>query len=218
MLNNTISLFRGHEFPKMEHPIDLEEHDDGEADAVQGECLVSEEDMLFSRHVPCPLFTLPGLLRGTFGGLGWHKKWTSNQLLESKRSEMVAKVLDLLSYIFTDDIRPRLELQGCILRNQSLLAYETCGSMIFLEYLPMLRLVARVEKAAEHAFQISDGEERSKTRRVTRRTAKASRCHYFDSISREMKLDNFDLNASQVGSLLAAKQLIYRVVDSNGSK
>ncbi|KAL3908660.1 MAG: hypothetical protein SGILL_008400 [Bacillariaceae sp.] len=81
---------------------------------------------------------------------------------------------------------------------------------LVLELLPTVRRIGLYEKAAEFAeLQKGDDEAVNSNRRTTRRQAKARRHHYFDKLSVKLRLDQADMNSSELGSLMAKDLLVY---------
>jgi hypothetical protein len=174
-------------------------------DIFRSEGLGSEEDVFLAQNVPACLLSLPCLLREARCPANWNKSWTNDHLLERRRQEQAHKSCDLLSYVLPDVVWPKMSLTLGIC-----LPEDAMDPKVFLEYLPTLRRMAAIEKAAEYAFNLkSDDEDPVPKRRSTRRSTKATRSHYFDSISRALKLDQTDLSASEVGSRLAPTLLRY---------
>lgn len=180
-------------------------------DTFRSEGLGSDEDVFLTQNIPASLLSLPCLLREARCPANWNISWTNDHLLERRRQEQAHKACDLLSCILSDavwlkmscHVSDRLPLGFC-------LPEDAMDPKLFLEYLPTLRRIAVVEKAAEYAFNLtSDEEDPAPKRRSTRRTTKATRSHYFDSISRALKLDQADLSASELGSRLAPTLLCY---------
>jgi hypothetical protein len=180
-------------------------------DIFRSEGLGAEEDVFLAQNVPASLLSLPCLLREARCPANWNKSWTNDHLLERRRQEQAHKLCDLLSYILPDALWPRRSRHASDRWTLGLcLPEDAMDPKVYLEFLPTLRRIAAVEKAAEYAFNLkSDEEDPVPKRRSTRRATKATRSHYFDSISRALKLDLSDLSASEVGSRLAPTLLRY---------
>lgn len=179
-------------------------------DIFRSEGIGSEEDVFLAQNVPASLLLLPCLLREARCPANWNNCWTNDHLLERRRQEQAHKLCNLLSYILPDAVWPKMSCHASDrLTSGICLPEDAMDPKVFLEYLPTLRRIAAVEKAAEYAFNLkSDEEDPAPNRRSTRRSTKATRSHYFDSVSRALKLDLTDLSASEVGSRLATTLLL----------
>ena len=80
---------------------------------------------------------------------------------------------------------------------------DTMDRRLTLEYLPVLRTIAAIARAAT-----PEDEQREQTRKRKTRSQKGSRSHYFDKISRKMYLGESELSSAQLGELMADTMLL----------
>jgi hypothetical protein len=206
LLDATMSTIRGRSLPWIDGAVAAKEEDIDEDDidaVVRREGCQSEEDMFLARDMPASLLTLPSLLRGARGGSLLTKKWPRHELLEQSKYEREQDLRGMIAYILPDDDQPKWSCHGFGATKQSLLSEDAVDSSLFLDYLPALRRMAVLERMHEHVFRQKANEEQPPSRRTTRSSANATYQHYFDSISKALRLDMAALNSSQVGAHLA---------------
>lgn len=221
-------------------------------------CTRSEEDLYLPRPIAVMIELFPNFLRES-------KKRSSHYTLpadgdkkylffEQRKAKSFETQQRLLSYIFHGsfvqtkmgcyrfNVRPNDMTTTSIgppALSSSFLWQDLIDVKLYLEYLPILKHIAVLERAAERVAAVTsdnqnknnsnkinannqDGDDKSTTttattRRVTRRSTRQrqqkgageERTHYFDTISQYLRLDNGNENTSQVGSLLADMLMVY---------
>ena len=87
--------------------------------------------------------------------INWNKSWTNDHLLERQRQEQAHKLYDFLSYILPDAVWPKVNCHASdrFTLGGLCLAEDAMDPKVFLEYLPTLRRIAAIEKAADYAFR-----------------------------------------------------------------
>jgi hypothetical protein len=169
----------------------------------------ADEDMFLPQPMPSLIQSLPSLLRESRRGGLCQKNWTSNQLLEKRKLKLSKDLRHWMTYIFPPAVQAKVSCHGFGATSvESLLLEDTIDIKLFLEYIPVLRRIGFLERATEYACR-EKGEEQPTCRRTTRRQARAARHHYFDTLSRQLQLDNADQTSSQIGTLMANSLLVY---------
>ena len=166
------------------------------------------EDCFLSRPIPASLQLLPDILRAyqsdQMSRIAHTTKYA--ELLGSRKVELLHRMENQADYVLPDDF------SGC-----TVWSYRRFGvwndnerKKVILELLPTLRRIGLYEQAAEYAaLQCGEDADGPFNRRTTRRQAKARRHHYLDKISKQLRMDQTDLNSSEVGSWLARDMLAY---------
>jgi hypothetical protein len=186
--------------------------DDLDAFAMNQTMLGADEDMLLPQDIAVSIQSIPYLLMGGHGKESQGKiGWTSLVQLEQTQTEYLAKAAKLMVCIIPDKLQPKVSCRGFgASQTESLLLEDNIDPRLVLDYLPTLRRMAVLERAAEEAYKESTSDQAvATTRRKTRSSTKASRWHYFDCLSQPLKHDNAELDTSQVGSSLADGLLKY---------
>jgi hypothetical protein len=172
----------------------------------------SDEDMYLPQPISPLLQCLPDLLRNNRNSDSYHSNWTSNQLLERRKSKMSQKFRLWASCLFDPIPQAKMSCRGFVSdtsSNNMVLDSNLRNESLVLEYLPILRYIGVLERAADWAFRENKGEEQPSHRRTTRRQAKAARRHYFDTLSKQLWLDTAELPTSELGSSMAESLLEY---------
>jgi hypothetical protein len=186
--------------------------EDLDAFSINETILGADEDMFLPQHIAVPIQSIPYLLRGGHGTESQGKiGCTSLVRLEQTQAEYLAKAAKLMRCIIPDQLQPKVSCRGFgASETESLLLEDTIDPRLVLDYLPTLRRMAVLERAAEEAYKESTSDQAlAATRRKTRSSTKASRWHYFDCLSQPLKHDSAELDTSQVGSSLADGLLKY---------
>jgi hypothetical protein len=182
-----------------------EELDDLE-DIIRRECAISDEDMFLPRPVPTLIESLPSLLRQSRKCSSYQQNWTSNQVLDRKQIQSSVAMQQWVSYVFGETGQGKVFSRRT--SQELLLLNGTMDASVSLEFLPTLRRICVMERAAE-CLETKTGDQPVTGRRTTRRQALARRHHYFDAHSKKLRLDEADLTSSELGSLMADALLIY---------
>jgi hypothetical protein len=172
------------------------------------ECHYTYEDCFLSRPIPAPLKLLPDILRAYQSDQMTNVAHTTKNAhsLESRKVELLRRMENQADHILPD------AFSGCILWSYRRFGVwnDNDRVKVILEMLPTLRRVGLYEQAAEYAaVQCGEDADGPSNRRTTRRQAKARRHHYLDKVSKELRMDQTDLNSSEVGAWLAGDILAY---------
>jgi hypothetical protein len=168
---------------------------------------ISDEDCFLPCHIRSPIHSLPSILRGDEA----HRMCSDDRNIHTdhnlsfKMTELSRTAERLAAYILpplSDRANWSYGRFGPIDQLGGYILPADCRTM--LELLPTLRRIGALERATENAsLLVPDDTSRSRNLRSTRRQAKARRHHYFDKISPSLRRDEYDINSSEVGSLLA---------------
>jgi len=172
-----------------------------------------EEDSFLPYGVPPLVLDLPKLLRTASSTNGSVQPWflRNNRFLQSLEDSRNKSRQRLLSRV-TAYFLPRA---GGDLARWSYGRFENDGDRThtLLECLPALRHMASSEAAAEFAHlktQEAANAKKRTSRRTTRMQARATRHHYFDTISVTLRRDEADRNSGEVGALLVGDRLVLK--------
>jgi len=232
------STVRGQSYPQVD-PTAEQADDESHGDFEPPE--LPEEELFLPNIVPPCFSSLPSLLEHSTGSetAGSIASDVQACLLQKRQRERVEEGLDLLyDYVFRFYysrlfVRGLGRVQDPFLSNVAT-ANEGADPRLFLDYLPMLRVMMVHEKTAQHLFDLAaespsttteagTAEVLSHRARVTRGSAKMGREHYLEKISPYVEWgkddcdsDGVDANlrggeksTRQVGHELAARCLLY---------
>ena len=164
----------------------------------------TEEDMLLDGSSPTLLAALAETLRQPYR--------TDIRLerrdIEAARTEMAGSIMKLV----TDYLLDQCVLDFNFFRgpNRIMEFDKPIDRTVFLDYVPLLRVMAVLERAACKAARLS-GEQRSNGGRTTRRSASKGPDHYFSSVSSvfaKYRRDEGVPSPEEVGNEIAKRLLV----------
>lgn len=210
--------------------ISLEE-ESGEQDSyVPAE--LNEEEAFQPNIIPSCVLSLPLLLRKAQGEDISLESSIRDQVFEQHQLERMDEQLDLLFYyVFSANpsdnkgsYPARLfalglgrEVDPVLFRSK-----EAIDSNIFVDYLPLLRVMSLHEQVSQHVYDLAeqnpeeDSHQLSNRTRLTRRSAQKGRQHYLENVSFILKINGDQqeegaTSARDVGDQLAALCLLSKV-------
>jgi len=184
--------------------------------------VVSEEDMLLPNDAPESMRSLPALLKNACTLIS-HVSALDLALSRRTKIAKVDGMKDLIcKYVFPSSI-PSKSISYMAFRSMPRdvgplfgNADSTVDSLLFLDYLPILRSMAVQERVAEAVFLAAQAQDPNGTtgmtnrKRSTRRSKKLGRKHYFETIPPSSIWDKTDYETpKQVAECLADASLLY---------
>lgn len=171
-----------------------------------------EEDMFLPQPLSALCESLPHLLRKPHQAVLTNHDWRSNQLLRQRQSERLIFVQTCLSALFDPNFQPAKGKARMISRELLVLNGKVEKAAV-TDFFPILCRMGALEESMEAVERESKDSSDDTCRRSSRRNARNSRRHYFDSLSRKLEWDEGDISASDLSQMMIKTLLTY-----NGDK
>jgi hypothetical protein len=185
-----------------------------ESDEPRSSSNVTDEAMFLPTQVPTCLWTLPLHFRTAYVSSAPTQHDNS---IERQRATNASNAFDVL-YACIFPICTQARMRSCSMNRALdpllLDRVNVLHDQIFLDYLPLLRCMAALERDAESAFRAIEeadpdaATDMSNRRRSTRCSRKLGREHYFEKVVPPFALRECGRTAKQVGELLASSLLV----------
>lgn len=167
-----------------------------------------DEDFLLSRPIPTPLLSLPCLLHDCRRPGVNKDAYLEDYVLQRRQHAVLNACHDVIDLVFSHEARARMHCMSFERLKQ--LPIDSAGdASLLLDYIPILRNGAIHERAAL-SIGDDDGSLELGLRRMTRKSAKRGRPHFFESLNSVIPWGEGIPSAVQAGETLALQVLQYK--------